>query len=222
MFSFIAGVIGRTGLWGVFLLMLAENVLPAIPSELILPMAGFEASRGAFGPVPAALLGALGSSLGGISWYAGGRWLGYERTLRLVRRGGRWAAVTPEELERANRWFRRWSSAAVLIGRMLPGLRGIICIPAGINRMPFWKFLFWSSLGAAGWSALLVWAGYVLGRRFAEVGAWLNPVTDAVVGLLAAFYLWRVIRPRRHPPDGEGVVGTSDRAATPGRRSLTE
>ncbi len=175
--------------------MLAENLVPIIPSELILPFAGFEASRGGFSPVAAIGAGAAGSIIGGAVWYWIGRRFGLERLRGLIERGGRWVAVTPDELDRAMRGFERWSGPAVCVGRMLPGVRALICIPAGIARMSFWRFLIWSSLGATAWSALLVGAGLMLGDHYDALDHWLNPVTDGLVLLGLAIYVYRVMRP---------------------------
>jgi membrane protein DedA with SNARE-associated domain len=195
MFTLISQIIARSGLGGVFLLMLVENLVPIIPSELILPFAGFEASRGAFSAVSAIGAGAAGSIIGGVAWYGIGRRFGLDRLRRLIERGGRWVAVTPEELDRAMRGFERWSGTAVFIGRMLPGVRALICIPAGIARMSFWRFLISSSLGATAWSALLVGAGLMLGAHYDVLERWLNPITDGLILLGLAIYIYRVVQP---------------------------
>ena len=194
MFSFIAGIIQKTGVLGVGLLMLLENVIPVIPSELIMPMAGFEAARGAFNPVWAVLAGTLGSLLGGAVWYGLGRRLGLERMKRWASRGGRWLTLSPDEVARGHAWFQRWGAPAVCIGRALPGVRGFICIPAGVARMRFRQFLIWSSLGALIWSTLLVLAGYALKARYGQVERWLNPVTDGFLIICLGAYLVRVVR----------------------------
>lgn len=199
MFSIIAAIIGRTGVAGVFLLMLVENLFPALPSELILPMAGFAASRGAFSPLEAIVVATVGSSLGGAVWYAVGYWLGLKRLKHLLERGGRWVALTSEEVDRADAWFARHQRLSICLGRALPGVRGVICLPAGLARMSFWRFMLWSSLGAAVWSSLLVGAGLVLGARYAAVEQWLNPVVDVLLGLCLLGYLWRVLKA---PPRG--------------------
>ncbi|MBV8682909.1 MAG: DedA family protein [Caulobacteraceae bacterium] len=192
MFTLVSNLIAKAGLGGVFLLMVLENVVPAIPSELILPMAGFDAARGQMDPVLVALVGGIGSALGGIVWYVVGRCVGLERMVRLAGRMGRWAAVTPAELRRADRWFDRWGALVVAVGRCLPGIRGYICIPAGIARMPFARFMVWSTAGALAWSALLVSAGVSLNRHYEKVEQWMNPATEVVLGLCVVVYVVRV------------------------------
>ncbi len=196
MFSFIAALIQKTGVLGVGLLMLLENIVPVIPSELIMPMAGFEAERGALSLPLAVLAGTVGSIVGGTAWYGVGRALGLERLSRWTARGGRWLTLSPEDVVRGQAWFQRWGRAAVCVGRALPGVRGVICIPAGIVRMPFWRFLLWSSVGAALWTTMLTGAGYVLAERYTQVEKWLNPVTDLLVAACVAVYALRVLRYR--------------------------
>ncbi len=208
MFSLIAALIQKTGLVGVGLLMLAENLIPILPSELIMPMAGYEAARGAFSPMLAVLVGTAASVAGGAVWYDIGRRLGLARLKRWAAQGGWWLTVTPEELDRAEGWFRRWGAAAVCIGRTLPGVRGVICLPAGVSRMAFGRFLIWSTLGALIWTTLLVLAGYALQQRFTAIDRWLNPVTDGFAALCVVFYVARVVRrvvtARRHARTGRG------------------
>lgn len=192
MFDLITRLIVGGGLWGVFLLMLVENLVPVIPSEIIMPMAGFQTALGHLGFVAVVLAGTLGSIIGAIAWYGFGRWLGLERMIRWSELHGRWLTLTPGELRRAQGWFERYGAVAVCIGRTLPGVRGVICIPAGVAAMPFVPFLVWSSLGSLIWCALLTGAGVVLQSRFALLDRWLNPVTTAFVIICLAIYLLRV------------------------------
>ena len=196
MFNLIVGVIAKSGVVGVLLLMLLENLIPIIPSELILPLAGFQAAKGQFDPVVAIIAATIGSSLGGAAWYFLGRWYGLERLQTLAEGHGRWLPVTSGEILQAHTWFRRWGAVAVGLGRAMPGVRGVICIPAGIAQMPFLKFLIWSTLGAFAWSDLLVSSGYLLQSHCVVVQKWLNPVADAVLVLCVCFYLYRVFRRR--------------------------
>ena len=192
MFAFIAGLIGRNGVSGVFLLMLVENVLPVIPSELIMPMAGFETGTGlSFAGV--VLAGTIGSVLGASAWYALGRWLGLARLEALARRHGRWLTVTPTELWRADGWFRRWGALAVAAGRMLPGVRGVICIPAGLARMRVLPFLAACTIGSFAWCVLLAETGRLLRSRYVQVEGWLNPVADGLLLICTLAYAYRLV-----------------------------
>lgn len=196
MFGLIAGAIAKSGAWGVFLLMLLENLVPVIPSELILPLAGFQAARGQLDPVLAVIAATAGSVIGGVAWYGLGRWYGLERLQKLADSHGRWLPITSDEVIHADRWFKRWGALAVVVGRSLPGVRGVICIPAGIAAMPIGWFLLWSSLGAAAWSTLLILAGYALNAHYDTVQHWLNPVANGFLVLCVALYLFRVVRYR--------------------------
>ncbi len=206
MFTLIAAIIHKTGLLGVALLMLVENLVPIIPSELIMPMAGFESARGAFGPVLVILAGTAGSIVGGAAWYWIGWALGLKRLNRWADHGGRWLTLTPGEITHGQAWFNRWGPVALCIGRALPAVRGFICVPAGVARMPFGRFLLWSSFGALIWTTLLTLAGYALRERYLQVERWLNPATDVVVVLLVVGYVVRLIRykPARAPASASG------------------
>jgi membrane protein DedA with SNARE-associated domain len=139
-------------------------------------------------------VGTAGSIVGSLPWYWAGRTLGLERLKRWAANGGRWLTLSAEEIERGDAWFKRWGAAAVCVGRCLPGVRGVISLPAGTARMPFPSFLLWSSLGALAWTTLLTMAGYALQARYLSVEHWLNPVTDVAVGLAVVAYVVRVVR----------------------------
>ncbi|EJW11976.1 putative alkaline phosphatase-like protein [Rhodovulum sp. PH10] len=201
MFDWIETFVGDTGYLGIALLMLLENVFPPIPSELIMPLAGFAAARGELGLAGVVAAGTVGSVAGALVWYFAGRWLGEDRLKRLAARHGRWLTVAPHEIDAATRWFRRHCGQAVLIGRLVPTVRTLISVPAGIAAMPLPRFLAFSAIGTGLWSALLAAAGYLLGARYGAVAAWLDPVTSAVLAALAVLYLYRVVtfRPRPDP-----------------------
>lgn len=192
MFDWIVWAIGTLGAAGVGLLMFLENVFPPIPSELIMPLAGFTAAQGdtSFPAILAA--GTLGSLAGAVLWYWIGRRLGAERLKRLAARHGRWLTICPEDIDRSNDWFGRHGGAAVFFGRLVPTVRTFISVPAGVARMPPWQFLAWTTAGTTIWTALLAGAGYLLQSQYARVSDWLNPVSAGVVVLLVAWYLWRV------------------------------
>ena len=192
MFDVISSWIAKAGPLGVFLLMFVENLFPPIPSEVIMPLAGYQAAAGAmsFGGVVAA--GTLGSVLGALAWYGVGRYVGLDRLATWAERHGRWLTLRPDEVRRADEWFRRYGVVAVCVGRSLPGVRGVICIPAGIAGMPIVPFLVSCSLGSLAWCTLLTVAGYVLRANFRLVEHWLNPVTTAFLLICIATYLYRV------------------------------
>jgi membrane protein DedA with SNARE-associated domain len=190
-----------TGLWGVALLMFLENVFPPIPSELIMPLAGFAAARGEQSLLLVVAAGTAGSLAGALFWYWVGRRLGRRRIERLAERHGRWLTLSPEDVEQAIDRFDRHGAVAVLVGRLIPALRTLISVPAGIARMPLPKFLFFSALGTSVWTTLLVFAGYLLKDQYEHVSDYLNPLSNLVFAALASWYAWRVFRFKRRTSD---------------------
>ena len=193
MFDSIVALVERTGYLGVALLMFAENVFPPIPSELIMPLAGFSAAQGRLSLPLVVASGTLGSLLGLLVWYYLGRALGLERLKRLSARHGRWLTLSPRDVDHANAWFHRHGPAAVLIGRLVPAVRTLISVPAGVSGMRLGPFLAWSACGTLIWSTLLAGAGYLMEAQYERVSQYLNPVSNAVVALLVVVYLYRVV-----------------------------
>lgn len=173
-------------------LMFLENVFPPIPSEVIMPVAGFAASRGELSLPLAVLAGATGSLAGAWLWYGIGHWLGSERLRSWSGRHGRWLTLSPRAVDRADAWFDRHGGMAVLFGRMIPAVRTLISVPAGIAGMPTVPFLAYSTIGTLLWTGTLAGLGYVLGGRYEAIGEWSDPVSKAVVVALVLGYLWRV------------------------------
>jgi membrane protein DedA with SNARE-associated domain len=179
---------------GILLLMLAENVFPPIPSELIMPLAGFMVAQGKltfFGTIAA---GTAGSVFGALLLYCFGKKLGEERVKRFAERYGCWLTVSGQDIDRASRWFDKHGGTAVLFGRLVPGVRSLVSVPAGIAGMNLPRFLVYTTLGTALWTALLVFLGYLLGSNFKAVEQFLDPASWIVFGAIAILYLVRVIK----------------------------
>jgi membrane protein DedA with SNARE-associated domain len=191
--SWITGFIERTGVVGVGLLMILENVLPPIPSELIMPFAGFVASRGDLNLAVVIVAGTVGSLVGAVFWYLLGRKLGLDALRRWSANHGRWLTLSPNDLDNSVEWFRRNGWKAILLGRLVPGVRTLISIPAGLTGMPIGTFVLLTALGTAFWTGLLAVAGYLLAQNYEAVATWINPVSEIVIGILVAIYLYRVI-----------------------------
>ncbi|HEY9550100.1 MAG TPA: DedA family protein [Kiloniellaceae bacterium] len=177
----------------VALLMFLENVFPPIPSEVIMPIAGYAASRGDLSLPLAVLAGAFGSLAGAWLWYGIGHWLGAERLKAWAGRHGRWLTLSPRDVDRADEWFDRHGGKAVLFGRMIPAVRTLISVPAGIAGMPTVPFLIYSTVGTLVWTGALAGLGYALGDQYETVGKWLDPVSKGIVAVLLFGYLWRVV-----------------------------
>lgn len=170
---------------GIALLMFIENVFPPLPSELIMPLAGFAAAEGDLSLVGVIAAGSLGALLGQLPFYLLGRWLGEETLVSWADRYGRFLLLSGRDLERADRWFDRHGVRAVFFGRLVPGLRSLIPIPAGLSGMPVLRFLLYSLFGTVVWTLLLALLGFVLRQNYALVGRYLGSLPLVVIGAIA-------------------------------------
>ena len=199
--EWVTDVIEALGYVGVALLVALENVFPPIPSEVVLPFAGFVASDGGATFAGMVLAATLGSVTGAWVLYGIAASVGPVRLRRFVERFGRWLSVSVDDLERAESWFDRHSQLAVLICRCVPLIRSLVSIPAGFRRMPFATFTLFTVIGSAIWNLGLVGAGYLLRDRWEEVEPVMGVVQwivlAAIVGALGWFVWTRVLGPRR-------------------------
>jgi membrane protein DedA with SNARE-associated domain len=193
MFDLITAFVAKAGYAGIALLMLAENLFPPVPSELIMPLAGFSAARGELNIVGVLIAGTLGSVAGALFWYEIGRRIGADRLRRWAGNHGRWLTLSPAELDQAMDWFKRHRGVAVLVGRLVPAVRTLISVPAGVGQMPLPAFLAWTTVGTMLWTSFLAGAGYLLEDGYTRVEAWVNPVTNVIVAVLVLGYLYRVV-----------------------------
>lgn len=184
------------GYWGIVALMLLENVIPPIPSELIMPLAGFAAARGEMSLVGAIAAGTFGSVLGALVWYYIGRALGFERIGRLADRWGKWLGISSKEITTVQRWFSKQGGYwAIGLGRLIPGIRTYISIPAGVTRMPLGAFLFYSTIGSLGWISLLTIAGFLLRDNYEKVASVIGPISKGLVVVTAVLtVVWLLYR----------------------------
>ena len=193
------------GYGAIFAAMFLENLFPPIPSELIMPLGGFYVQQGQLQFLPVVLAGLLGTLLGALPWYGIGRVINEKRLEAWLSRHGRWIGISPAELARSRRWFNRYGTALVFWGRLVPGIRTLISVPAGIELMPFGPFLIWTTAGSLIWTLLLTLAGLGLGEGYSNVELWIDPVSKVVkVGLVMAVLfalVWlglRIWRRRHH------------------------
>lgn len=186
-------LIAAFGYFGIVALMFIENVFPPIPSEFIMPLAGYMVTQDKFSLFGVIVAGTLGSVLGALPLYYIGAKLGEDRLKKIAERHGRWLTLTPEDIERADRWFDRHGTKAVLLCRLIPGIRSLISIPAGFNRMNLVSFLLYTTIGSGVWTSLLAYAGYFLGTNFRQIGEYIDIASYVVLGTVVALYLWRVI-----------------------------
>lgn len=198
--NWVVDVVRGMGPLGVALLMFLENLFPPLPSEVIMPLAGYLSSQGEAPFWGMVVAGTLGSLAGAGFWYGVGRAVSHHRLMRWVERHGTWMALTPDDVTQSTDWFARHGRASVFFGRLVPLVRTLISVPAGFSRMPLTQFLALSALGSGLWTFALAYAGLLLGSRFKEVEQWLGPVSSGIVVLavLAYFYrVFRIIRGRR-------------------------
>ncbi len=191
MVQWINDLMTGLGYWGIGLLMFLENLFPPIPSELIMPLAGFTVSQGRMNFGLAVLAGTVGTMVGTFAWYYLGRVVNYQRLENLVLRYGKWIGVTVVEIDRVNNWFNKHGSKAVFFGRMVPGIRTLISLPAGMNKMPIASFTFYSTLGTLIWTLALTTAGFLLGDNYAMIEEYLAPISKLVLfGLIGFMGYW--------------------------------
>lgn len=193
MFDWIEDFVEQTGVVGIALLMFAENLFPPIPSELIMPFAGFNAAEGKQSLIAAIAAGTVGSLLGAFFWYGVGRFVGEQRVRRWAGRYGRWMTVSPKEVDRAYVYFHKHGGWAIFFGRLVPGIRTLISIPAGVADFPVLPFALYTAAGSLIWTTFLVLAGYFLRDEYQRLESWLDPLTYVVVGTLVVVYFWRVV-----------------------------
>ncbi len=195
--TWIIGVISAAGYFGVAGLMAAESACIPLPSEVIMPFAGYIASTGRFNLVLVATVGALGCNVGSTLAYA----VGARGGRSLVERWGHYIALNPGDLDRADRFFQRFGGLAVLVGRLLPVVRTFIALPAGIARMPILPFQLYTFIGSWPWCYALAYAGYLLGERWQSdprLRAVMHQLDVAIISMLVLGLVWFVFRHLRH------------------------
>ncbi len=192
------------GYGAIFMAMFLENLFPPIPSELIMPLGGFYVQQGVLQLVPVVLAGLLGTVVGALPWYGIGRLVNEQRLEVWLGRHGRWLGISPAELSRTRTWFEKHGNAVVFWGRLVPGIRTLISVPAGIELMPLPPFLLWTTMGSFLWTLMLTVAGMALGEGYQKVEHWLEPIADVakvilVVAVLSLglFLLLRMLRRSR-------------------------
>jgi membrane protein DedA with SNARE-associated domain len=195
--GWVAGVLDSLGAPGVGLLVALENLVPPIPSEIVLALGGFLASEGRMSLPIVIVAATAGSVVGALVLYWLGRSLGEERLKRWL---DHIPLVDADDLDKADTWFERHANAAVLLGRCVPVVRSLISIPAGANQMPLPRFVAFTTLGSAVWNSLFVGAGYALGSRWEQVdqyARWFDYAILALVVVSVGLWVNKKLRKRR-------------------------
>jgi membrane protein DedA with SNARE-associated domain len=199
---FVIWIISSLGYGGIAVAMAIESACIPLPSEVIMPFAGYLVSQGRFSLWGVALAGAIGCTLGSALAYAAGAYGGREFILKY----GRYVLITPHEVAWADRWFARYGMTATFISRLLPVIRTFISLPAGVARIPFGRFLFYAFLGSLPWSLVLAYAGMLLGEHWDRVGGVLHSLDIVIAVVLVAgacWFLWRHWPRRATAPEHE-------------------
>ena len=191
--EFILRLIEQGGYWGIFFLMVVENVFPPIPSEVIMGLGGIAVARGAMEFWPLLAVGTIGSTLGNYVWFLVGDKWGYVRLQPFVARWGRWLTLEWEDVEKASAFFRRHGQWVVFFLRFSPLLRTMISLPAGLAHMKHWKFLIFTFVGAGIWNAGLILGGRALAAYMEEAGQLMDWLVGGTIAAAVVAYVWRVV-----------------------------
>lgn len=209
--AWIEQIIAALGYPGIALVMLVENLFPPIPSELVMPFAGFMVGRGAYSLPWVVLAGTLGSVLGALALYYVGMFAGEPLLRPFLRRYGRYFLLREADLDRSMAAFERHGDMIVLGGRVIPLVRSLISLPAGMNRMPIGRFLLFTTIGSAIWTAILTLAGMILGANWqlvlGAVDRYQKLVLFALAALALAFVARRLLDLRRPGLGRQGEIG---------------
>lgn len=185
--GWVQDVIERLGAVGVALLVILENVFPPIPSEIVLPFAGFVAQRGDGSVVVMIFAATVGAVIGALVLYAIAALIGDVRLASFIERFGKWFGVKPADLARAEAWFDRHAVAAVLLGRCVPLIRSVVSIPAGFRRMRLVPFVAYTAAGSAVWNTALIGAGAILGDQWDRVEPYVAVLQYVVIVVIVLF-----------------------------------
>lgn len=197
MLDWITNTITGLGYWGIALLMFLENLFPPIPSEVIMPLAGFTVIQGKLNFAWVLFAGTVGSVVGALPWYYLGKKVGKKSLRRWIDRHGHWLTLSVEDIDKSQRWFNQYGNIVVLFGRLIPGIRTFISVPAGFEQMPWATFLIYSTIGTVCWNVLLLYAGFVLGQNYQLVEKYLGPISIAVLGGIVLLFVVSWLKRRR-------------------------
>lgn len=163
-----------------------------------MPLAGFTVTQGRLNFVGVVVAGTIGSILGALPWYYIGKRVGEKRLRQWIDRHGKWLTLSAEDIDKSKQWFDKYGGVVVLFGRLIPGIRTFISVPAGFEEMPWFKFLLYSTIGTVCWNILLTYAGILLGQNYQIIEKFLGPISGVVlVGLLVFLGIWFLNRKKQ-------------------------
>lgn len=184
--SFVINLISDWGYGGVFILMALESALIPIPSEIIMPFSGFLVWEGRFSFIAVVLWGAFGNLVGSIAAYL----LGFYGGRPLIEKYGKYILISSEEIDGAEKWFRKYGDFSIFISRMLPVVRTFISLPAGIARMSFWKFSLYTFLGSLPWAFALTYAGLIMGENWQNLEIYFKKLDWLIIIVIIGAIGW--------------------------------
>tara|TARA_Y100000813_G_scaffold195792_2_gene178148 strand:+ start:284 stop:943 length:660 start_codon:yes stop_codon:yes gene_type:complete len=174
--------------------MFLENIIPPIPSEIIMPLGGFFVYQQKLNFYILVFWGLLGTIAGSLPWYYLGRLVNEKRISNFLDNRGKYFGITSNDLTKSKRWFDKYGASLVFWGRLVPGIRTLISVPAGMELMPMKKFLIWTSFGSLIWVAFLTYAGYVFGENYQIIGTYLDQIKFFVKPILIVVFSYYLIR----------------------------
>jgi membrane protein DedA with SNARE-associated domain len=195
--AWVEQVISSMGYFGVALLMFLENIFPPIPSEVVMPFAGSLVSEGEFSFVGMMIAGTIGALAGALVIYYIGRWIDEDRARRWINKYGKFLLLSEEEFDKAIDAFNNHGKMMVLVGRVMPTIRSLISLPAGLERMNLIPFLIFTIIGTSIWNLILLGAGYYMGQNWQQVVSFVNTyslVFYIIIGALIAYYIYKQVR----------------------------
>ena len=181
------------GYGAILLAMFLENLIPPIPSELIMPLGGFYVSQGQLDFFPVVLVGLIGTVVGALPWYGIGRLVNEERIEKLLENKGRWLGINPQGLARSRKWFNKYGISLVFWGRLVPGIRTLISVPAGVELMPMTPFLIWTTAGSLIWILFLTITGFYLGDNYTNIATWISPFSSIFKAIIVSIIVFTLI-----------------------------
>lgn len=194
--EWVLAIMAKFGYLGIIFAMFAENVFPPIPSELIMPAAGFAAARGDLHILLIIVAGTFGSVLGALPLYYFGTLFNKDRLILFTKKYGKYVFIKSEDVLSSDAWFNKHGKKAVFFGRMVPGIRSLISIPAGMNKMPLVSFLVLTALGASIWTTILTLAGFYLGKNYEVIATILAPYSKVFLLFAIVFIIAWLIKRR--------------------------
>ena len=197
MTAWIISIMEQLGYFGIALLMFLDNVFPPIPSEIIMPSAGFTASQGQLTLFGVIIAGSIGSLFAAAILYWIGRKISHQSIFNFIDRYGKYLFIKSTDVKKSLDWFEQYGHRIVFFGRMIPAVRSLISIPAGMSRMPFWKFITYSGLGTIIWTSFLACVGYYFGNNTELMHQIFNQVGYVIIAILTMIIIWVLYRRQR-------------------------